>query len=416
MDTAKFTQNPLKATCRCLICRENDVEASDEHIIPKALGGMMHTWDVCKTCNSKLGELVDSPLNNHSLITLNRHVHSLRGQSGQRPKTVLEGTFTGDDGHRYRLEFDNGVLTPHKLPEISHSDAGIHLSIDPRDLPKVDEIIGRYCRRHNLKTDPTTRKTSQVVESPSQHFNIPVSIDIAGFRLALVKIAYEFAATLFPELLDDPEMTHIAGVLHRADHARIDELDASGAFHDIFPQMFGSMIDLSQKTRHYIALINLDGKLYCCVRLFSLMFMVVKLSDSPLRQPYMPIIAINDFGKHNLELYNIAELAKKTSRYLYTTYIFTGETDERPRPDVALATDMHGHLMLFTPKGQPIGNIKYVLSCMPEEMVETAIDLSGPDEISITSYKIDGNAGFVTADGQIMLIDRIISRSAIQKI
>ena len=60
MDKSIFVAKPTSNVCTCIICHRNQVEASDEHIIPKALGGYMHTWKVCKECNSIMGHKVDS--------------------------------------------------------------------------------------------------------------------------------------------------------------------------------------------------------------------------------------------------------------------------------------------------------------------------------------------------------------------
>lgn len=33
----------------CIICHSDNVEASDEHVIPEALGGVYHIYNVCKS-------------------------------------------------------------------------------------------------------------------------------------------------------------------------------------------------------------------------------------------------------------------------------------------------------------------------------------------------------------------------------
>ena len=43
----------------CIICHSDDVELTDEHVIPDALGGCYHVKNVCKSCNSILGRTVD---------------------------------------------------------------------------------------------------------------------------------------------------------------------------------------------------------------------------------------------------------------------------------------------------------------------------------------------------------------------
>lgn len=46
----------------CIICHQDNQELSDEHVIPEAIGGYYHIYNVCKDCNSKLGDHVDNLL------------------------------------------------------------------------------------------------------------------------------------------------------------------------------------------------------------------------------------------------------------------------------------------------------------------------------------------------------------------
>ena len=46
----------------CIICHQDNQELSDEHVIPEAIGGYYHIYNVCKDCNSKLGDHVDKLL------------------------------------------------------------------------------------------------------------------------------------------------------------------------------------------------------------------------------------------------------------------------------------------------------------------------------------------------------------------
>lgn len=46
-------------TGHCIICHRDGVDLSDEHVIPDAIGGYYHIYNVCKKCNSNLGDHVD---------------------------------------------------------------------------------------------------------------------------------------------------------------------------------------------------------------------------------------------------------------------------------------------------------------------------------------------------------------------
>ena len=38
----------------CIICHQDNVPMSDEHVIPKAIGGCYHVFNVCDDCNRLL--------------------------------------------------------------------------------------------------------------------------------------------------------------------------------------------------------------------------------------------------------------------------------------------------------------------------------------------------------------------------
>ena len=67
---------------KCIICREENVEMSDEHVFPEAIKGHYHVYNVCKVCNSKMGEHIDPLLTNHSLIEGYRFSHKMKGKKG----------------------------------------------------------------------------------------------------------------------------------------------------------------------------------------------------------------------------------------------------------------------------------------------------------------------------------------------
>lgn len=65
---------------KCIICRKNRVEFSDEHVIPDSINGYYHIYTVCKTCNSKLGQYIDEPLTNHKFMEFQRNIRRIPGK------------------------------------------------------------------------------------------------------------------------------------------------------------------------------------------------------------------------------------------------------------------------------------------------------------------------------------------------
>ena len=69
----------------CIICHQDNQELSDEHVIPEAIGGYYHIYNVCKDCNSKLGDHVDKLLLNHWFIKAARDEKGFKGYKGYIP-------------------------------------------------------------------------------------------------------------------------------------------------------------------------------------------------------------------------------------------------------------------------------------------------------------------------------------------
>ena len=73
----------------CIICRNDNQDLSDEHVIPEAIGGYYHIYCVCKDCNSKLGKNVDKLLMDHWFIKAARYEKGLKGYSGKIPNPLI---------------------------------------------------------------------------------------------------------------------------------------------------------------------------------------------------------------------------------------------------------------------------------------------------------------------------------------
>lgn len=67
---------------RCIICNEENLQPSDEHILPDSLGGKIIINSVCKKCNSILGETVDSWILNDDLFVVIRDRLKIKNKNG----------------------------------------------------------------------------------------------------------------------------------------------------------------------------------------------------------------------------------------------------------------------------------------------------------------------------------------------
>lgn len=375
MDKSIFQAKPKDDKCTCIICRKNNVVRSDEHIIPMSLGGYMHTWNVCKSCNSKLGQNVDPLLTNHYLIRWERYFHKLKGESGKDVPNPLIGTRTAEDGEKYRVADDGGIITPHVIQKFSIAPDGktVKLTIDPKDKDKADEMMRKYCERKGLKYNPQSISKSGTQKSPSPAFNIEIALDISHFRMGVLKIAYEFTCCLIPNYFKDALAVRISDILLKASVKRLDELQISSAFRDdIFPEIFGSVIDFTKKNRHYIFLTNLDGRLYCFVKLFDVFCIGVKMSDSTYQEANRQVIVINDFSSCDFNLYTLEELIAASQQYVETGYVFPQQWQEKleqlsANQQIGFYASNDGSNLCFDDNYNCIGSVvKYLHSLPPD--------------------------------------------------
>ena len=86
----------------CIICRKEKLENefNEEHIIQDSIGGRIKINDVCKECNSKLGNKVDIHLTNNFMSELNRFELGIKGKSGKLPNPFKEGGLKGEENKR----------------------------------------------------------------------------------------------------------------------------------------------------------------------------------------------------------------------------------------------------------------------------------------------------------------------------
>ena len=77
--------------------------------------------------------------------------------------------------------------------------------------------------------------------------------------------------------------------------------------------------------RKFASVPNLEGKLYCIVKLFDKFCQIIKMSDCNYGEDGMVLIAINDFLKRECRFYNPIDLIKATKYREYTTFKFSTE-------------------------------------------------------------------------------------------
>lgn len=121
-------------TGHCIICHRDGVDLSDEHVIPDAIGGYYHIYNVCKKCNSNLGDHVDIHLLKQWMIIGARNNKRLVGKTNKLPNPLVGDGIIEDNGTKVRMEEEKtGTIVPHilpKSPDISQDGKSFTIIVD----------------------------------------------------------------------------------------------------------------------------------------------------------------------------------------------------------------------------------------------------------------------------------------------
>ncbi|AWL57448.1 HNH endonuclease [Klebsiella pneumoniae] len=286
---------------KCIICRLEKDNMSDEHVIPESLGGYYHIFNVCADCNSMLGAKVDAHLINNKFGEFYRSTYNLKGKTGNIPNPY-EGTFSSIEDPERKSKFkrnEDGSFEPHLLPyiKIKKDENGainqILIEVDESEKDSVGKLIEKILNRNGLKKSDIKKTTSGTVSNVHQH-KITWSINLNEINLGALKIAYEFAVDSIPSYFNDKMATQISDVLFNADADKAKEYILIGdGFDKRIIEPFESIFDI-EKNKHYLMLLNYDSKLFCLIIINCVYYIGIKLSDSTYFEFKSSIIGVND--------------------------------------------------------------------------------------------------------------------------
>ena len=323
----------------CIICRTEKQKFNDEHVIPDSIQGYYHIKSVCEDCNSKLGSKIDCKLTNHKFIEFQRFLLGIKGKSGSVPNP-LAGTHVlkDDPNQKVQLHVDkDGKFAPVLLPKVP-KEIGLNgefvLTIDKRDEGRADEIIEKFLIRNGIPNESVVSRKTEKSDYPE--IKTMLTVDIEQFKLAILKIAYEFTVDSTPQYFDDPIAVNISKILLNADFKKLNDtvkMLGNGLNHKIM-QPFSHWIDL-ENNNHYLVLCENDTYgLICFVRLFNVFSLGFIMSSRTGFLKDGLLVGKNDISKKAFLTFNTSELIKNT--YSHLEYKF-----EYIVPDEATVEEMH---------------------------------------------------------------------------
>lgn len=299
----------------CIICRQNEILFSDEHVIPDALGGYYHIKSICKKCNSHLGSKIDTKLVDNKFIQLLRLQHKTLGKSKKLPNPY-SGNVTLSDNLRFqnRIDEDGHVYqyvlpTPPLIKNLNDDKVEINFTLDEIDSPLSTQIIEKILKKNNLSTNSYSVEKEDVVLDLSG-VRTTVKIELHEFKIGLLKIAYEFAVDSINEYYQDQEAINISNILLNADY--------NAALKYVYGSGFDNVIELNLKKylkidddSHFLLLCSIPNEgLVCFISLFNAMSVSVKLSSTP-SYIKIPIFGINETSNRRFVKKTILDISRE---------------------------------------------------------------------------------------------------------
>lgn len=177
--------------CGTIPCNDNPETAiTFEHIIPEALGN--HNFGgcfLCKKCNGRLGELVDTKLCNNDIIALIRLRFNLAGKSGRFP--AIQGRVDNIENVKV---INRNLRFPNYLKEVEKGKFVISATTKNEAISMITKTLQRRgCSNATIEKALSYIKklTPRQIKNPT--LKADAAFDKKEFTLPFIKIAYEYA-------------------------------------------------------------------------------------------------------------------------------------------------------------------------------------------------------------------------------
>ncbi len=416
---------PVGALGHCIICHRDNVPMSDEHVIPKAIGGCYHVYNVCDDCNSnRFGSKVDPLLTDHPLIQLVRWQKKIKSHKGSYPHP-LSNPQVADDGTRYYVKEKGTVIEPHIFPktEIIRDEHGnlssVKLTIDLEQESEANDILDKVLEREGIDLSKVTIEKIITRDSFKPVFHYNWVMDIHDFNLDLLKMAYEFTCDCLPNYENDETAKRIADILYSCDPKRLDEVVMANYKMDkLVEDAFGEYVDFSSDDRHYLILMSKDKQLVCIVRLFN-GFCTGFVMSEIMGDTKKTSILINDTAQHTCVNYSLKELIEKIAGPVAISFDFDrkrykGSLKLKKIPNAAdfFVQTPKREVALFDENGAFIGEVSDCVQTIEEQHIKNSIACG----VHTINYFLTQRIYIqYKATGELIPIKTIISKSKLTK-
>lgn len=384
----------------CIICREPQEKMSDEHVIPDSIGGFYHIYNVCVVCNSKLGELVDSPLVNHKLTDLYRFSQNIKGKSGKVPNPFYGITFYSKEEPEIKARIDVGnegdiKIKYHPIVKVKESNGfveSIEIEVDTENEREIDTLIKKIIKRKGIPESDIVKSEFRR-EIRTGGVGGKWEIDTLKFKIGLLKIAYEFAVDSIPEYYSDKNAVEISKVLKGANYEEVNKYAIIGNGLDAkIIEPFKDYLDFESKN-HYLILTESNYGLLCLVKLHNLFYVGIVLSDKKYLNFHDTIVGLNDIENREFNKYKFSDVVNKclasqhSFRFAYNLRSEV-EAKELGDPNYRYEGNEKGEIPLYRYNGE-----RYPF--LVHELLERShVEFSRCEDLVISRYYFDNDSEY----------------------
>lgn len=312
---------------RCILCCNEfeDCEKTEEHIFPDAIGGNICIEEMCKACNSHLGENVDAPLINSFLIQAKRQILKLSGKKGHIPNPLENGVLSNDPSQKVKYKFKDGspdslyTVPNFKYGKDENGNDTIQIILDKTDEHKIPEILDKIKKRASKNGKPVKfgelKKFERRDESP--RMEMTKTFDLYDWQRCIIKIAYELTyRKIGSKYLDNPIAVRIRELLKKEKIDKSDLEDAKIQGNINLANAGCNLPFVVDPNFLYAAFLPIDGKLICLVRIFDAYqgFLIVDDSNNGSFPIDGEIIIIDVVNKVKEELPFLEFITEQTAK------------------------------------------------------------------------------------------------------
>lgn len=321
---------------KCILCEtsKEDNEFNREHVVPKQLGGSFTVFNLCKDCNTKLGDELDKKVAENLLFKIYKNNEKIKSNSGNHINPFEY--FVSDEDENRKIEIvtdEEGNLKISSIPQYepkleikneTHEKkaTGILTTEDKIPIEDLSEIFNELGEELNVKLSPEGEEEikSGKVETKRINHVERFSMDITMYTWPIIKlfvrIAYEIAFyKLGDEYFNDPMKSNLKNYLE-SDDKYIEDLQTRYGIsigfvkNDEINSVISNLAQALYKDEnllHHITIqparVNGINGIHCVISLFNKLTAYILISENFNRYDIDTLSSVMMF-KNNEEKYN----------------------------------------------------------------------------------------------------------------